>query len=225
MEANTFKREVRITEDGSKTIYIPEMDENYHSFHGALQEARHVFIQHGLLHTDQKELSVLEVGFGTGLNALLTALEAEKENIKVSYFGLEAYPVEREILAQMDYCLVISESNCQLLYDAIHTSEFGKKSDVSTFFSLEKIQEKLEDYIPGESKFDLIYFDAFGPRAQADMWNKEHFEKLYHAVKPGGIFVTYCAKGQVKRDLKAVGFSLEALPGPPGKREMTRGRK
>jgi len=220
-----FTREVRLTEDGSKTIYIPELDENYHSTHGALQEAVHVFIKNGFDYFNQAELTVLEIGFGTGLNTLLTALESEKTGKKVVYHGLEAFPVEREILDAMDYAQVIKEPNTQNLFAAIHQPPFGKFCDITPSFSLLKIEEKLEDYSPTPSHFDLIYFDAFGPRAQEDMWQVVHFQKLYNALKPGGVLVTYCAKGQVKRDLKSVGFILEALPGPPGKREMTRGFK
>lgn len=220
-----FKREIRLTEDGSKTIYLPELDENYHSTHGALQEARHVFIQHGFHFIDKAEFTILEIGFGTGLNALLTAIECEKSGKKVTYHGLEAFPVETEILDAMDYANAIQDANAQQLYDKIHQFPFGEFHNINSTFDLLKIEEKLEQFEPLDNHFDLIYFDAFGPRAQADMWQISHFQKLYNALKPGGVLVTYCAKGQVKRDLKSVGFSLEALPGPPGKREMTRGIK
>jgi tRNA U34 5-methylaminomethyl-2-thiouridine-forming methyltransferase MnmC len=219
-----FTRQIRLTEDGSKTIYIPELDENYHSTHGALQEAQHVFITHGLHSFPNQPLSVLEIGFGTGLNALLTAIEALNRQL-ISYTGLEAYPVEADLLKEMDYTGVIPHPRTAELYQAMHELPFGKSGALHANFELLKVEEKLEVYEPDTSSFDLIYFDAFGPRAQEDMWAQVHFAKLFRALKPGGIMVTYCAKGQVKRDLKAVGFVLEALPGPPGKREMTRAHK
>lgn len=225
MEQKGFAREIRITEDGSKTIYIPELDENYHSFHGALQEARHVFIENGFRAVNKQEFAVLEIGFGTGLNALLTALEAEYSNKMIHYHGLEAYPVESELLAQMDYCSVIDSPKCEELFTTIHRAKFDQACSINVHFELTKIHALLKDYSPKADQFDLIYYDAFGPRAQEDMWSISHFQKLFDSLKPGGIFVTYCAKGQVKRDLKSVGFQLESLPGPPGKREMTRGVK
>jgi tRNA U34 5-methylaminomethyl-2-thiouridine-forming methyltransferase MnmC len=225
MEKKVFTREIRLTEDGSKTIYIPELDENYHSFHGALQEARHVFIQRGFRAIDKQEFAILEIGFGTGLNALLTALEAESNNKKIHYHGLEAYPVETDLLAQMDYCSVIDSPKCEDLFTAIHRAPFDKTCPINIHFELTKVHALLEDYYPKAQQFDLIYFDAFGPRAQEDMWSIAHFKKLFVSLKPGGILVTYCAKGQVKRDLKSVGFHIESLTGPPGKREMTRGGK
>lgn len=219
-----FTRQIRLTEDGSKTIYIPELDENYHSTHGALQEAQHVFIRHGLNFFSDQPLHILEIGFGTGLNTLLTAIEA-LDRQPISYTGLEAYPVEADILKEMDYTGVIPHPRTAAFYQAMHELPFGTSCALHANFELLKIEEKLEAYEPELSFFDLIYFDAFGPRAQEDMWAQEHFAKLFRALKPGGVLVTYCAKGQVKRDLKAVGFELEALPGPPGKREMIRAHK
>jgi len=217
-------RQIRLTEDGSKTIYIPELDENYHSTRGALQEAQHVFISQGLHFFPNQPLHILEIGFGTGLNALLTSIEALNRQ-PISYTGLEAYPVEADILNAMDYTVVIPHPRTAEFYQAMHELPFGTSGALHANFELLKIEEKLEAYESESSFFDLIYFDAFAPRVQEDMWARIHFEKLFHALKPGGVLVTYCAKGQVKRDLKAVGFLLEALPGPPGKREMTRANK
>ena len=174
-----MQRTIITTGDGSKTIHLPEWNENYHSSHGAVQEAKHVFLKHGLeLFLGNSEIHILEVGFGTGLNTILT---------------LDA---------------------------ALHSD-----TTITPNFTLTKIQEKLQNQNFKPKTYDIIYFDAFGPRVQEDMWTKEIFQKLYTSLKPGGYLVTYCAKGQVKRDLKSVGFFVEALPGPPGKREMTRGRK
>lgn len=222
----SVKREIITTADGSKTIHIPEWNENYHSSHGALQEAKHVFLRHGLeLFHDRTEISVFEVGFGTGLNAILTLQEAEKHQILVNYAGIEAYPVSAEELEALTYEDLLQDSGSRAYYQKLHQTPWNSPEKISPYFSLNKIHQKLEDYSFSVEQFDLIYFDAFGPRTQEEMWHLEIFEKLFKALKPGGVLVTYCAKGQVKRDLKAAGFNVEALPGPPGKREMTRARK
>jgi tRNA U34 5-methylaminomethyl-2-thiouridine-forming methyltransferase MnmC len=222
----TFTRQIRTTADGSKTIYIPELDENYHSTHGAIQEALHVFIQHGF-HFIQKrsEVKILEIGFGTGLNALLTILASEKYACAVDYVGIEAFPVESELLNEMDYPLQLNSKVAETYFSDIHSCRYGERTQLSPNFNLTKIEQELAFFSPAKEEFDLIYFDAFGPRAQSDMWSQDHFRKLHLSLTQNGVLVTYCAKGQVKRDLKAVGFEIEALPGPPGKREMTRARK
>ena len=221
-DVKNFVREIKTTEDGSKTIYLPEIDETYHSTHGALQEALHVFIQHGFHAVPNSQLRILEIGFGTGLNALLTCIEATHAAKQVYYVGLEAFPVEEEIWKAMDYPQLLKSLDAPTIFEAMHQSEFEISNRLTPNFELLKIAQKLEDFLPESEDFDLIYFDAFGPRAQADMWQTSHFQKLFNALKTGGVFVTYCAKGQVKRDLKAIGFNVESLPGPPGKREMTR---
>ena len=220
-----MKREVIVTADGSKTIYIQEMDENYHSNHGALQEANHVFIQNGLQYiNNQQAISVFEMGFGTGLNALLTLVEAEKNKKKINYVGIEAFPVEIELIKKIGYEQLI-EPKFQALFSEMHTAKWNEKTDLTPYFSFEKIHQKIENHEVLEAQFDLVYYDAFGPRAQETMWIPEILGKMYRMLKPGGVLVTYCAKGQVKRDLKALGFNIEALSGPPGKREMTRAHK
>lgn len=221
-----IKREIITTADGSRTIHIPEWNENYHSSHGALQEARHVFLKHGFdLFGERTEISIFEVGFGTGLNAILTLQEAEKRRIHVHYAGIEAFPVSEEELKALAYETLLDDDTARLHYAEMHAAKWNVPQQVSDYFTLHKIHEKLEDFTFSGQQPDLVYFDAFGPRTQGDMWALEHFKKIYEALKPGGVLVTYCAQGQVKRDLKAAGFSIEALPGPPGKREMTRGRK
>lgn len=221
-----MKREIIITGDGSRTIHIPEWNENYHSSHGALQEANHVFLRSGLdVFKGQPEISVFEVGFGTGLNAILTLQEAEKSKIKVRYAGIEAYPVSAEELSALSYEDLLDDAAAKAYYTELHAAAWNVEVQVSPYFTLNKIHEKLEDFRFEAEAYDLVYFDAFGPRTQEDMWAQEHFRKLFTALKQGGVLVTYCAKGQVKRDLKAVGFEIEALPGPPGKREMTRAWK
>lgn len=216
-----MKRHVRKTGDGSTTIYIPEMDENYHSHHGAIQEARHVFIEHGLKFLNKKELTIFEMGLGTGLNALLTLDFSLLHKTKIHYIGLEAYPVDLDMIDELNY---VGSINPELhsSFVAIHQQEWGSSEAHFEEFTLEKVHEKIESYQPSENSVDLIYFDAFGPRAQSDMWELPVLEKMAKMLKPGGVLVTYCAQGQFKRHLKSLGFEIERLPGPPGKREMTR---
>ena len=204
---------------------MPEMDETYHSSHGAVREAKHVFIEHGLNALPSlTTIRIFEMGFGTGLNALLTLEAAEQQNKLIHYTGIEAFPVELEMALQMDYEQFVSFEN-QHLFTTLHTSEWNSDQLITPFFALKKIEQKIESFVPQKSSIDLIYFDAFGPRAQSDMWDHNILEKMKDLLAPGGVFVTYCAKGQLKRDLKALGLRVEPLPGPPGKREMTRAWK
>ena len=220
-----MKREVVITADGSKTIRIIDLDENYHSSHGALQEANHVFIENGLNSlANQTEISIFEMGLGTGLNAFLTAIKAGELGLKVNYFGIEAFPVQIDEIIELDYKNLMGEQFSDL-YLSIHESEWNKLVEINANFSLKKIKGELQNEEMPQAFFDIVYYDAFGPRAQDEMWSKELFQKMYDSIKQGGFLVTYCAKGQVKRDLKSVGFTIEPLPGPPGKREMTRAWK
>jgi tRNA U34 5-methylaminomethyl-2-thiouridine-forming methyltransferase MnmC len=224
-----MKRELRETADGSMTIYLPEMDEHYHSYHGALQEAIHVFIKNGISCFADKfstiqEISVFELGFGTGLNALLTALWANDNNRKVNYFGLEAFPVEAEMNLQMNYHNLISNDLATVYFTKIIEAEWEKSVMISEKFQIQKVEESIQN-LSVSDQFDVVFFDAFGPRAQEEMWEFSVLEKTIKLLKSDGLFVTYCAKGQLKRDLKSLGFIVESLPGPPGKREMTRGWK
>lgn len=220
-----MKREVVTTADGSKTIRIIDLDENYHSSHGALQEANHVFIENGLNSlANQTEISIFEMGLGTGLNAFLTAIKAGELGLKVNYFGIEAFPVQIDEIIELDYKNLMGEQFSDL-YLSIHESEWNKLVEINANFSLKKITGELQNEEMPQAFFDIVYYDAFGPRAQDEMWSMELFQKMYDSIKQGGFLVTYCAKGQVKRDLKAVGFTIEPLPGPPGKREMTRAWK
>jgi len=218
-----MKRELRLTSDGSPTLYVPELDETYHSMHGSVQEARHVFIENGLrfVASESKQLSILEVGFGTGLNALLTAHYAKENALNVHYVGLEAYPVEEEIWKVMNY---LDDFEAKVFYTQIMELPFGVAEAYDASFTLCKLAFSIQEWATTE-KFDLIYYDAFGPKAQPEMWELSIFEKLYSLLNPGGAIVTYCAQGQFKRHLKSLGLRVEGLPGPPGKREMTRGVK
>lgn len=216
-----MKRELRETADGSMTIYLPEMDEHYHSYHGAIQEAKHVFIENGIQRFPKKDsISVFELGLGTGLNALLTAIWANENNQKVNYFGLEAFPVEVEMNLQMNYQNLISNDLATNYFTKIIEAEWEKSIMISDKFQIQKVEETIQN-LSITNQFDVVFFDAFGPRAQEEMWEFNLIEKTVQLLNSGGLFVTYCAKGQLKRDLKALGLKVEALPGPPGKREMT----
>ena len=213
-----MKRTVIQTKDGSSTIHIEEIDETYHSIHGAIQEAKHVFIEAGFHQLTKEQTHILEIGFGTGLNAFLTAIECNKTKKKINYTGIEAFPISLEMIKNLNYTNTLDNKT---LFNEIQQVEWKKKSEISSLFSLIKTQTKLED-MDFNNAFDLIYFDAFGHRAQPEMWDIKLLEKCKNALKKGGLFVTYAAKGQLKRDLKTLGFTVESIPGPPGKREMTR---
>lgn len=228
-----MKRKIITTSDGSKTIQIEDWNEQYHSIHGAIQEANHVFIKHGLLFYLQAcypelvskslPISILEIGFGTGLNAFLTFLKAEELQESVNYVGVEAYPVKPEEIQQLNYVELISEK-FKAEFEKMHNISWEEKRNVSKTFTLEK-QEKFFKDIIDQDKYDIIYFDAFGARVQPELWTEDIFAIMYKALKEKGVLVTYSAKGSVRRAMQAVGFVVERLPGPPGKREMLRARK
>ncbi|MEX0811537.1 MAG: tRNA (5-methylaminomethyl-2-thiouridine)(34)-methyltransferase MnmD [Chitinophagales bacterium] len=215
-----------ITKDGSPTLFVPELDEHYHSVHGALQESKHVFIQAGLHELQKKgfrNINIFEMGFGTGINAWLSQKFATDNKLKIRYECIEAYPLDIEEAQCIAEGLIADQSE-QKAFIELHRAAWGKTSVINENYTLLKRAEKLQDYAIGE-KAELIYFDAFAPSAQPDLWEAFVFKKMYAQLKPGGILVTYCAKGVVKRTLKAVGFKVESIPGPPGKREMTRAHK
>ena len=220
-----MKREIIKTADGSSTIYLPEWNEHYHSKHGAIQEAQHVFMSSGLEyfvkeHGSQK-ISILEIGFGTGLNALVTFLVAQKTGISVRYTGVEAFPVTSEEWKSLDYASLFKDTDASEVYEKLHDVKWEKFYSISPFFELQK-QEKRFHEIGDEDEYDLVFFDAFGPRVQPELWTEEIFKKMHRSLHSGGILVTYSAKGSVRRALQSVGFEVERLPGPPGKREMLR---
>lgn len=220
-----MKREIIQTADGSTTIFIPDWNEHYHSSHGALQEAQHVFIKHGLNQTTGDYITIFEMGFGTGLNALLSLVASEKRNQYVHYIALEAFPPSEEELSQMNYTTFSSDDQTEERFKRIHLATWDQAQSLEEHFVIEKRQQKMEEVVLEPNSIDLVYYDAFGPRVQPELWTPELFSKLFDALSPGGFLVTYCAKGQVKRDLKSVGFEVTSLPGPPGKREMTRAQK
>jgi tRNA U34 5-methylaminomethyl-2-thiouridine-forming methyltransferase MnmC len=208
------------TEDGSTTLYLEELDETYHSRHGAIQEAMHVFIKNGLEKSDKNPVRIFEMGFGTGLNAFLTYIKEKHRS--VYYTGIEKYPVPDSILEEVKYWEEVDASKEEFLQ--LHESDWGEFKKISDSFHLRKLEDDLSTFSLKE-EFDLIYYDAFGPRAQDEMWQKEVLEKVVNLMAPEAIFVTYCAKGQVRRDLQELGLDMERVPGPPGKREMLVGRK
>lgn len=219
-----MERTIIETADGSKTIHLPDWNENYHSRHGAVQEALHVFIAAGFIPVLEKQnaLTILEVGFGTGLNAILTLSCAQKKMVKIAYHGIEAYPVSRDELVVLGYTHLPQVKPNEDAYWKMHDAPIGELITVSEHFELTKISDKIESFVYPRGEYDLIYFDAFGPRVQPELWTEAIFEKMYAALKDDGVLVTYCAKGDVRRAMLAAGFRVEKIPGPPGKREMLR---
>lgn len=224
-----MKRKIVTTGDGSTTIQITDWNEQYHSMHGAVQEARHVFLKMGLdfwmnENPDQNTLHILEIGFGTGLNALLTLMHAEKSSVNLLYEGVEAYPVSSEELAQLNYLEAADAQAFEAVFEMMHQTPWEQTEIITEAFQLKKRKQTFET-LEDQNQHDLIYFDAFGARVQPELWEEPIFEKMYRALKAGGVLVTYAAKGSVRRAMQAVGFKVERLPGPPGKREMLRAVK
>ena len=219
-----MKREILTTNDGSTTIHLPDWDESYHSKHGAIQEAYHVFIKNGLSLFDGKQVSILEIGFGTGLNAFITYLEAKKKNQTIEYVGVEAYPVLSDEALQMNYVSELNAADKSEIFSKMHHVSWEERHSISTYFSLTKRKQFFQD-ISDENSFDLIYFDAFGYRVQPELWSLEIFQKMYKALKTNGVLVTYACRGSIKRAMLECGFKVEKLPGAPGKREMLRATK
>jgi tRNA U34 5-methylaminomethyl-2-thiouridine-forming methyltransferase MnmC len=221
-----MQRNLIVTKDGSHSVAIPEWEVSYHSVYGAVQESMHVFIESGLKywftkHTSASRCVIFEMGFGTGLNALLSILEAKRQQRKIMYETVEAFPLEESITQKLNYCEALHQGFWQPVFDSLHSGEWNSTQHITNFFSFRKIRSLLADYTPGEP-IDLIYYDAFAPVAQPELWTKEVFERMLNMLAPDGILVTYCSKGDVRRALQAAGFSVEKIAGPPGKREMIR---
>ncbi|KGO85028.1 SAM-dependent methyltransferase [Flavobacterium rivuli WB 3.3-2 = DSM 21788] len=219
-----MKREIITTNDGSVTIYLPEMQETYHSKFGAIQEANHVFIQNGLHLKQGQPISILEIGFGTGLNAFITFLESVATNQVINYTGVEAYPVAPEHSALLNYVVQMDAAQHLDTFNEMHSSPWDTEIALNDNFKLTKRKQFFED-INDVNKYDLIYFDAFGYPSQPHLWSEEIFFKMYTALKPGGILVTYACRSIIKNNMKAASFTTTKLPGPPGKREMLRAVK
>lgn len=285
-DKHSLSASIEITEDGSHTLYVPELNEHYHSTHGAIQESTHIFIREGLLHRLQprpsstqgqqpqmklqhglegqqqltleesrqttQAINLLEIGFGTGLNALLTLLEAEKKEINVFYQSLERYPISNETVQKLNYAALLNRSernesadtpmlsDQRIFYDAglgnntpeklflqLHKTPWKKAVVITPGFTLlkQQIDFSVPDTFIPDRKFDLIYYDAFAPDKQPEMWTQYIFNYLYSLSEQGAILTTYCAKGVVRRMLQTAGFRVERLPGPPGKREILRASK
>ncbi|WP_294612865.1 tRNA (5-methylaminomethyl-2-thiouridine)(34)-methyltransferase MnmD [uncultured Bacteroides sp.] len=211
-----MKRIIEHTEDGSATLFVPELDEHYHSVKGARTESQHIFIDMGLKASAAPQPRVLEIGFGTGLNALLTLETAEQEKRHVHYTGIELYPLAWEEVSALGY-------SDNPLFEKLHTAPWEEDVEISPYFTLRKIKGDANVVISDEQSLNLVYFDAFAPEKQPEMWNEQLFRSLYVNMDSGGILTTYCAKGVIRRLLQAVGFRVERLPGPPGgKREILR---
>lgn len=219
-----MKREIITTNDGSTTIHLPELNESYHSKHGAIQEAYHVFIKNGLSLFEGKSVSILEIGFGTGLNSFITYLEAKKSNQAIDYVGVEAYPVAVEEALQMNYVKELNANQEAAIFKSMHEADWEEKVAISDDFSLTKRQQLFQD-INDEDAYNLIYFDAFGFRVQPELWSLEVFQKMYNALKINGVIVTYACRSSIKNAMIECGFKVEKLPGAPGKREMLRAKK
>ncbi|WP_325263969.1 tRNA (5-methylaminomethyl-2-thiouridine)(34)-methyltransferase MnmD [Flavobacterium sp.] len=219
-----MEREIIRTSDGSTTIHIKDWDECYHSKHGAIQEAKHVFIKNGLALFPNQKVSVLEIGFGTGLNAFITFLEAQKLNQTIDYVGVEAYPISEAELQSMNYSDELKAEDSKSIFDKMHVMSWNEKNALSESFSLTKRKQFFEE-IDDIEKFDLIYFDAFGYRVQPELWSVNVFERMFKSLKSNSVLVTYAARGVIKRNMIEAGFTVEKLAGPPGKREMFRARK
>ena len=216
-----------VSDDGSHTLFVPALNEHYHSTHGAIQESRHVFIEAGLKKAISlfSNLNLLEVGFGTGLNALLTYLESSRLHFRLNYLAVEPFPLEEPVYSRLNYGQLLEFPDAAEAFNRVHAAGWNFPNFLGEHFILNKISSSLQDLHLSSARFHLIYFDAFSPEVQPEMWDEAVFSKLFDCLLPGGILVTYCCKGTVKRAMKSAGFSLEKLPGPPGKREILRAVK
>ena len=216
--------EIERTADGSYTVYLPEMDEHYHSIKGALTESEYIFIEQAFNKCDKKNVTILEIGFGTGLNAVLTYMEANKNMRRTVYDSIEKYPLSIEFVEKLNYISVIGKEN-ENIFNDIHKCQWDIDIKLSEYFTLHKIKGDFTNNIFNR-KYDIVYFDAFAPEKQPEMWTQQLFDEMFNILNPGGILTTYCAKGIVRRMLQASGFKVERLPGPPnGKREILRATK
>ena len=215
-----MKRELRITEDGSHTLYVNDLDESYHSIHGAIQESVHVFINQGFRKISQSYVRVLEIGFGTGLNMILTLRESERTGIRVNYHAVENYPLTPEEYKKLNYDHM-KEVNSKGLLTRAHDSQWDTSIKLTDSFTLYK---ELSDFrtMGPRGPFDLVYFDAFAPDKQPHIWSAEIFSKIHNVTVPGGVLVSYTSRGSIRRIIKTCGFKVEKVPGPPGKWEMIR---
>ena len=219
-----MQKELLITNDGSHTVSIPSMGVTYHSHHGAIQESLHVYINAGLdqylqKNKAKKQVSIFEMGFGTGLNALLTLIRSEEFQQPVFYETIELFPIEGEMVESLNYCNTLNRQDLEPAFLALHTSDWEKEREISPNFIFKKIRKSMKNFDQGKN-YDLVYFDAFSPVEQPDLWTTDIFSQLYAMMKEGGVLVTYFSKSEVRKNLVAAGFDVKKIPGPRGKREM-----
>jgi len=218
-------KKIFLTDDGSTSIFVPELNEQYHSKNGAIQEAYHVYIKNGLhCFEDNTAIDILEIGFGTGLNCLISSIEGQEHNYKINYVGVEAYPIETGLIKQLNYTSLLKYKKIQSLFGKMHSLGWDEKGQLNTIFSLTKQHKKFQE-IKEINKFDLVYYDAFGATIQPELWTESMFKIMYNVLRKNGVLVTYAAKGSVRRAMQSVGFKVERLAGPKGKREMLRAIK
>lgn len=216
-----MKRTIITTSDGSSSIAIEEMGETYHSIHGAVQEAMHVYIRNGFDHITNDHITILEMGFGTGLNTFLTYLEAKNKQKTIEYHSVEGFPLTQDEVACLNYKNLSTEVEDQTVFDDLHTCSWNELNAIHPVFTVKKIENTFQEVILPNDYFNLIYFDAFGYPFQPELWSDEIFEKMYTCLQPGGVLATYACRSAIKRAMKKAGFELDIVPGPPGKREMT----
>jgi len=219
-----MQKELLITNDGSHTVSIPSMGVTYHSHHGAIQESLHVYINAGLDHylknnQTKKQIAVFEMGFGTGLNALLTLIRSEELQQPIFYETIELFPIESEMVDSLNYCKTLNRPDLEPVFLSLHNSDWEKEVKVNPFFTLKKIRKSFKDFDQGKN-YDLVYFDAFSPVEQPDLWTAAIFSKIFKMMREGGVFVTYSSKSEVRKNLATAGFDVKKIPGPRGKREM-----
>lgn len=220
-----LKTELILTGDGSHTLFVPALNEHYHSVHGAIRESMHVFIQAGFMACRQSQINLLEIGFGTGLNAFLTYLESAQWGKEVNYYSYEPFPIEPQTFMQLNYAEQTGHPELRDVFRMMHAFDLGQRFEAGIGFTLHKIKEQIETASLPAEFFHLVYFDAFAPVVQPELWTYEIFRKIFEAMHGNGILVTYSARGEVRRNLVKAGFAVERLPGAPGKREMLRALK
>lgn len=214
-------RELVQTADGSHSLYVPALNERYHSRHGAIQESSHVFVDMGFrpMADGLSTVKVLEMGFGTGLNALLTALEAMQLQVRVEYWAVEAYPLHPEEVEALNYPHLVGGTEAGAVWESIHAAPWNARVEVCPQFCLTRLHTRMEG-LALEERVHLVYFDAFAPEKQPELWTEAMFQNMRRHMEPGGRLTTYCAKGAVRRVMQAAGFQVQKVKGPPGKREM-----
>ena len=223
MRKTSLSVEKILTQDGSDSLFVPELKEQYHSKFGAFTESMHIYINNGLHSLHSKSISIFELGFGTGLNAFLTLLEADKFKINVKYDAVEINPLPLSVINQLNYASNAGNAYSELFLK-LHEAEWGKETELLAYFALKKIQQDFCSYV-FDQKYDLFYFDAFAPMVQPELWTQEIFNKVSEAMNPDAILVTYSAMGEIRRRLISSGLEVKRLPGPPGKREILQAHK